>query len=458
MPSRDPLEEVSSHVQEALQLLEAKESRKLSTFLHDLHPVELVGVINAVEPEMQAPLLKHITGLDHLSAVVALANEHLRRTALEMIDDSRIAAVIRRQEIDDAAHIMGDLSRRRQVRVLRRLGAQRVKELTSLLAYDQDTAGRIMTTRFLSFPPEQTTDDVIDELRDLLRSSEIDKDTDLSYAYLLDAGDIPIGVCSLRELLSAESGSSIVDISTRELLVVSPEEDQEKVAKLIADYDLSAIPVCADENGKMLGIITVDDVLDIIEEEHTEDILKMVGTEDQDTVGATVLVAVRSRLPWLLASWLGGILGAMLLGSYESTIEQMVALAFFMPVVFGMGGNVGSQSSTITVHGLATGELVDQRATRRLRKETAVGGLLGIAFGLLLLAASYFLFHSIHLSIVLGCSILATMTCASALGAMLPMMFKRLGFDPAVASGPLVTTTTDILSISIYFSIATLLL
>ncbi len=458
MPSRDPHEEVSSHVQEALQLLEAKESRQLSTLLHEMHPVELVSLINAVDPESQVPLLKHITGLDHLSAVVGLANEHLRKTALEMIDDSRIAAVIRRQEIDDAADIMGDLSRRRQVRVLRRLGAQRVKELTSLLAYDQDTAGRIMTTRYLSFPPDMKAEEAIHELRNHLRSSDIHEETDLSYAYIVDAGDIPVGVCSLRELLSSEPDDSILDIATRELLVVDPDEDQEIVARLIADYDLSAIPVCSDENGKLLGIITVDDVLDIIEEENTEDILKMAGTEDNDTVGASVFVAVRSRLPWLVASWMGGIFGAMVLGSYESTLEKVVALAFFMPVVFGMGGNVGSQSSTITVRGLATGELVDPRVWRRLRKETSVGALLGLTFGLLLVIASFALYRSLPLSLVLGCSILSTMICASALGSMLPMVFKRLGFDPAVASGPLVTTTTDILSISIYFSIATLLL
>lgn len=457
MPHLDSADDISTHVASALDLLEAREGRKLSALLLDLHPVELVQLINAVDAEIQPQLLKHITGLDHLSELIAHAGDYLRQKALALIDDSRIAAVVRRQDIDDAAAIIGDLPRRRQVKVLRRLSADRVKEITSLLAYDQDTAGRIMNTNFLVYNAELSAASAVLKLRSDLSEGELDE-TDLYYAYILDSAGSLLGILSLRELLSAPDDTPLSEIMSGEFMSVDPEEDRERAAQLIADYDLSAIPVISNESGKMLGIITVDDVLDVIEEEHTEDLLKLAGTEDVDTVGASLFTALRSRLPWLIASWAGGVGGAMLLGNFTSTLEKLVSLAFFMPVVFGMGGNVGSQSSTITVRGIATGELGQHRLFSRLQKEALVGISLGITFAVLLAGVSFLLYQDTRLSAILSVSILATMTCAASLGSMLPMLFQRLGIDPAVASGPLVTTSTDVLSITIYFSIASLLL
>ncbi len=449
---------VANHVETALQLLEQKESKKLGQLFLELHPVELVAVITSVEEDLQPQLLKHITGLDHLSEVITHAGEHLRQRALEMIDESRIAAVVRRQDIDDAADLVGSLTRRRRVRVLKRLGAECAREITAILAYDQETAGRIMTTRFLSYLGTETASDALQGLREDLRAGEIEDDTDLNYGFVLDTEGKLRGVFSLREVLTALPDDLLEDVMNEATITIGPDEDQEIAARRIADYDLSAIPVVHPEDGTMLGVITVDDVLDVIEEEHTEDILRLVGTEDNDTVGASLIVAIRSRLPWLIASWLGGTSGAWLLGSFSSALEKLVALAFFMPVVFGMGGNVGSQASTITVRGLATGDLGPNHLWSRLQKEALVGASLGIVFGLLLSLAAYALFKSTDLSVIVGVSIASTMICAASLGSMLPVFFQRFGIDPAVASGPLVSTTTDILSITIYFSIAGLFL
>lgn len=458
MPSSVLSEDSFEHLTQVLDLLALKDSKSLTIYLHNLHPVELVTVLNNAEPEVQPQLLQHIAGLDHLSAVVAHADEDLRQVALELLDDSRIAAILRRQEIDDAADILTDLPRRRQLRVLKRLSPDRVRAVRALLAYDQDRAGRLMTPSFLTFAPETTVSDAIDELLSALRGYTLDEDTEITYGYVLDTDRTLLGVCSLRELLSADPKHTVLEISQREIIVASPDDHQEKVARKIADYDLTALPVCSDETGEMLGIITVDDVLDIIEEEHTEDLLRLAGIEEQDSVGSSLAAAMRSRLPWLVASWFGGVLGAVLLGSFSSILERVVTLAFFMPVVFGMGGNVGSQSSTITVRGLATGELGEYRISRRLRRESAIGALLGGTFGLLLLVASYVLYRDLHLSAVIAISIFTTMSVAATLGALTPIVFKRMGIDPAVASGPLVTTSTDIMSIAIYFSIASMLL
>jgi magnesium transporter len=458
MPIGDPAQEVSNHVDEVLQLLDDKDTKSLSAYLEELHPVEVVSIINSIDAENQLFLFKHITGLDQLAEVIILSNEGLRHKALSLLDDPRIAAVIRRLEVDDAVDLIALLPRRRQVRVLKRLSAESVKEITSLLAYDQDTAGGIMNTRFLSVPPDISAEEAIQTIRSKLAAEEIEDDTDFFYFYVLDRNDCLLGTVSMKELLSAAPEVRLEDIMCRDVITASPEDDQEGVARVIADYDLSAIPVIAEDSGKMIGIVSVDDCLDVLVEEHNEDLLKLAGTEDNDVIGASVRVAVRSRLPWLIASWMGGIGGAMLLGNFSSTLQQVVALAFFMPVVFGMGGNVGSQSSTITVRGLATGELGTRRVSHRLRKEAAVGIVLGIFFGILLACAALILYGEPRLSIIVGISISVTMTCAAALGSMLPVIFKRLGFDPAIASGPFVTTSTDILSITIYFTVATLLL
>lgn len=458
MQAQEQLPDVSNHVERCLQLLESKSEAELAEFLDALHPVELAATIQCMADEHRAQLIKRIAGLDQLSGFVTYASGPLRELTLSMIDDSRLAAVIRRQEIDDAVDVLSALPRRRQVSVLRRLNAKTVKELTTLLAYDQDTAGRLMNPQFVFFDIETRVADALAQLRERLADGRIAEETDLSYVYVLDATQQLRGVLSLRELLTSSNENTLGTLMHTALVTVAPDDDQEHVAHVIRDYDFASIPVVSAEDNRMLGIITVDDVIDVIEEEHTEDILLLAGTEDQDTVGASARVAFRSRLPWLLASWIGGTGGALLLGSFSSTLEKVVALAFFMPVVFGMGGNIGSQASTITVRGIATGEFSRRQAIHRLQKEAIVGVCLGVTFGLLLSGAAFVLFHDPRLALIVGMSITVTMSCASALGSMLPLAMDYLGFDPAVASGPFVTTSTDLLSIMIYFGVANWLL
>lgn len=458
MPVRDPSDEIESTIAQALSLLDQDKSDELIEFLDDLHPVDLVAVVNSVVNERRSLLLKHVTGLDNIAELITYANDTLRDEVLNLLDDARIAAVVRRQEVDDAAAVLSTLSRRRQISILRRLNPELVREITSLLSYDLETAGRIMTPLFVSFSGHEQCDEVVNTIREGLRSGSIPQDTSITYTYVVDDNDRLLGVISLRQLLTAPPGQLLSEIMETDIISVSPDDDQEDVARYIVDYDFACLPVVDTKDNKLLGIVTVDDALDVLEDEHTEDLLRLAGTEDKDTIGATVFTAVRSRLPWLIGSCLGGIGGAMLLSSFESILHKLVALTFFMPVVFGMGGNVGSQSSTITVRGIATGDMSSHKVFTRLKKEIAVGIVLGLTFCFMLGCASFALYGDAELSFIVGISILITMFCAASLGSMLPLLFQRLGFDPAVASGPFVTTTTDILSITIYFTVATLLL
>ncbi|MCC6221598.1 MAG: magnesium transporter [Deltaproteobacteria bacterium] len=463
MAALDLDNDVSKHVDFSLQLLrepreEHELSSKLSAFLDELHPVMLTSVINAVDPEYQSEFIKHVTGLDQLAGLIAHAGDYVRGIALKLLDDSRIGAVVRRLEIDDAADVLSMLPRRKRIGALKRVSPSRAKEINKLLAYDRETAGGIMTTLFLSFPEHISADEATRQLRQKLQDDDITRDTEISSFYILDGDHRLKGVCSLRELLAASSVSHISQIMKTSFLSVAPNDDQEKVARIIADYDLHSVPVLDPDSKKILGIITVDDIVDVIDEEHTEDLLRLVGTEEQDKIGATIPVAIKSRIPWLGASWLGGIVGAMLLGNFSPALEKVVALAFFMPIVCGMGGNVGSQTSTITVRGIATGELGDYRIFRRLKQEASIGILLGVIFGAMLCLVSLLLYHNIKLSLIVGVSIMMSMTCATSFGAILPFIMQKLGADPAIASGPFVTTSTDLISIVIYFSIASLML
>ncbi len=442
----------------ALTLSESENSEELTELLESLHPSVLSELLINLDQDKQQFFLQHLTGLDAVAELIAFASTDLKAVLILMLDDSRLAAVIRRIEIDDAAEVLRLVKRRRQVRILKRLSATLVKELTSLLSYDEETAGGIMTTRFLSIEPNYSAEEALKEIRSGLVNNSIHEDTELSICYVTDSKGKLIGTVEFKKLLRLGQSDKISEIMTPLSVYVHPEDDQEEAAWKIADYDIPSLPVVSPDDYILLGIITVDDILDVIQEEHAEDLSKLAGISQGDDVGATVLTSLKSRLPWLIASWIGGTLGAILLGSYASALEKVVALAFFMPVVFGMGGNVGSQSSTITVKGLATGELASLRVFQRIKKEALVGLYLGCLFAILLATASYFMFKDPMLSLVVGCSIATTMTFASALGATLPYVFIKLGFDPAIASGPLVTTITDILSIAVYFSVATFFL
>lgn len=450
--------EVDNHSSQALQLLEEGRSAELDQLLNELHPVELVSVIADAPSEVQEDLIKHIAGLDQIAGLIGYGTDGIRQRVLEQLDERRTAAVVRRLELDDAADVLATLPRRKQVAVLKRVSASQAKQIRSLLAYDEETAGGIMTPLCLKYVGSMSADETLRDIRLRLHNEDIDPDIDITYVYVIDENRVLQGICSLRQILTAAPSATLRELMICPVISVHPDDDQEEVARMIADYDFSALPVVSPEDGALLGIITIDDVLDVIEEEHTEDLLKLAGMPDEDISESTAWSAIRSRFPWLVGSGVGGLAGALLLGNFEETLEQIVALAFFMPVVFGMAGNVGSQSSTITVRGIATGEVSEYRSYGRIRKEAATGLMLGVIFGALLAVAALIMFQKPELSVIVGLSIIITMTCSTTFGAILPLFFRRFGVDPAVASGPLVTTTTDLLSITIYFTTASLLL
>jgi magnesium transporter len=247
------------------------------------------------------------------------------------------------------------------------------------------------------------------------------------------------------------------EIMETDVVSVTTDEDQEEVARIVSRYDLLAVPVVDDAN-KLVGIVTVDDVIDVIREEASEDMLKLAGAGDQLVEVMSVGVSVRNRLPWLAAAWLGGVGASLVIGAYSGTLNRLLPLAAFIPVVLGMGGNVGTQSLTIMVRGIATGRIEFRQMWRVLGREIAVGLLLGLAYGVALGVTGWLVnrdrVESVTIAAVVGLSTLACMSLAALVGSAMPLLLHRIGVDPAVATGPFVTTSMDILGVLVYFNIA----
>jgi magnesium transporter len=277
----------------------------------------------------------------------------------------------------------------------------------------------------------------------------------------VDESDRLLGVVSLRQLVVVKPNTPLKDFMARDIFSVRTDTDQEEVAKLVARYDILAVPVVDDQN-KLVGIVTVDDVIDIFRREATEDILKMAGVGEDFLETQSILKSTRVRLPWLFASCLGGVLASMVISHFEGGLSHFIFLAPFIPVITGMGGNVGAQSSTIVVRGLATGRLDVRDIWSVVSKQLTVGVILGLIYGGFLGVVARFRFHQDVsaglLALVVGISVICSMSIAALMGSLVPMVFRRINIDPAVASGPFISTSIDVVGIFIYLSIATILL
>ena len=308
-----------------------------------------------------------------------------------------------------------------------------------------------MTSDFFTLYSEMNVAEAIEKLRTI----DI---PNIPYIYIVADNGYFVGVLPLRALITADPFIKIGKITNKDVVRVTVDVDQEKVASLVKKYDLRAIPV-VDHANKLVGIVTVDDILDIVTEEASEDIYRMAGIkEDESLLHRSIPIAVRFRLPWLIACLMGGIVAAGIVGIFEEILTAVIILAAFVPVIMGMGGNIGTQSATIIVRGLATGSINIKNVWNLLWRELRIGLLIGVICGLAVGIIAQIWQGSPELGIVVGTSMTATVTVAAFLGAFFPIFFQRLGVDPAIVSGPVITTVKDITALLIYFGIATLIM
>jgi len=277
------------------------------------------------------------------------------------------------------------------------------------------------------------------------------------YLYVVDSNGKLIGVSSLRQLVVVPPNTPLRDFMTTDVFAVKTDMDQEEVAKIVARYDILAVPVVDDTN-QLMGIVTVDDVIDIIREEATEDILKMVGAGEEFVETKSIFKNIKMRMPWLFASCIGGIVASFIIGYFQSSLSKLAYLAAFIPVIMGMGGNIGVQSATITVRGLATGRLAIRDIWSVVFKQLVVGMILGLFYGLVVGTVAQLKYTRGLFAISVALAVFSSMTLAALAGSLVPMTLAKINVDPAIASGPFVTTAIDIISVTFYFFIATTLL
>lgn len=438
------------------RLLRRGATTHLQKIVDKTHAADLSHVFKAITLVSQRKLFGMIRELDKKATLFSELEEKVLLDLINSLPLNNIVEVLESMASDDAAEVLGKLPQEISDTILQKMKHEESTELEDLLSYEDDTAGRIMVTDFISLKEDITAKEAIEAIQTTHKDAEM-----AFYLYVVDDYEKLVGVISLRQLVVVKPNRLLKDFMTTDIFSVRTDMDQEEVAKIVARYDILAVPVVDDAN-KLVGIITVDDVIDIFREEATEDILKMAGVGDEYVETQSVIRSTRTRLPWLFASFLGGVLAFFVISGFETSLAKFAYLAAFIPVIMGMGGNIGTQSSTIVVRGLATGRLHTRDFWPVVVKELMTGLILGTAYGLMIGVVAQVSFHEIINSelfaISVGVAVISSMSIAALVGSLVPMLFARFHVDPAVATGPFVTTSIDIISVYFYFTIATSLL
>ena len=432
------------------RLLRRNAHTNLVKLIRKTHPADLAVVFRYFSDEEQAQVFSIMVEDGQAVEFLVELDDTLIANLLENESPERIATVIQESSANDQSFILSTLEDEQAQSVIELLKTEEQEEIEELMGYPEDSAGAMMTTNVFTLYQNTICRDALKSLQDQSEAEMV------FYLYITDDDDRLVGVASLRALATTPADTILKDIMVKRVHTVRPETDQEEVAQIVAQYNYLAVPVL-DEDDQLLGIVTVDDVVDVIREEATEDFLQMAGAgKDREILLKSSWENARARLPWLFASWIGGIFAASIIGTFEHMLESMIALAAFIPVIIGMGGNIGTQSSTIIVRGIATGRIEIGSELKVLLKEVRVGIILGALYGLLLGAFAKFRFIDADpmLGIVVGLSIGCSMLIAVAVGTFIPMFLRKVDIDPAIATGPFVTTSIDILGVLFYFVIA----
>ncbi len=437
------------------ELIQAGRNEELIDILDDLHPVDIAEIISEIPDEEKVILFKLIRK-DKAIEVFDELDEDAQIFILENLPPEDKAYLLNEMSPDERADLFEELTDEKSREYESLMTEEAKREVEILTAYPSETAGGLMTTEFASVVESMTVGEAID----FLRMTAPDKETIYSI-YVTSEKGVLVGVVQLKDLILSDPRKKISDIMDEKVISVEADTDQEEVARIMKKYNLTVIPV-VDKYRKLLGIITVDDIIDVIHEEASEDIAKMVGTQLEDI--ETLLSPFKSaklRMPWLILTYIGEIFVSFIVKHFEPTLQQVIALASYMPLIAAMGGNVGTQASTICVRGLATGSIKMSDLKRVLVKETLAGSIMGFTYGLILALITILVYgfkYSFILPLTAWVGCLASMTFSSIMGTIEPFILIKLKRDPATAVGPLVSTGTDILSSATYLSVATLLL
>ena len=444
--------DIKEIVKDISYLAEVKDRAMIQNIIVDLHPADLADILYHLEDDYRAYIFEMLD-VDIASDVMAELDEVSRDDILEELDEDRITEIVDEMPSDEATDLVSDLPSDLAEKVLEHIDVQDSDEVKELLSHEEDTAGGIMAKEFVSVHKDSLIDEAIQEIR--RKSEEVE---DIYYVYVVDEAEKLVGIISLKDLILSNPKKKVSEIMDEDVISVKTSLDQEEVANMARRYNLVAIPV-VDEAGVLLGRITFDDVADVMEDEASEDIQRMAGiTTEEEFRETSSFRILRVRLPWLLVGFMGQLVSALILKQFEASLNQIIAAAFFIPIIMAMGGNSGIQSSTIMVRGMATGEISIYHVGKRIMRELTVSLFNGIICGVLILITTTYWLKNLNFGIVLAIAMLSIIVYASITGALVPIILKKFGIDPAIATGPFITTSNDVVGLLIYFGLITMFL
>ena len=435
------IEDVKGSIQE-------KNQQFLRKLIDEMRPADLADLIEHLDQEERLHLFDFLEPKgagDVLVEMEAPAQESI----LDELDNKAITEIVQELDSDDAADLVGDLPAERAQEIIERLEDDVTEELEKLLPYPEDTAGGIMALEFVAVRADATVQEAIETIR-----KNREEVVNVYYLFVVDEFNRLVGVVSLKDLVLEPPDRKISEIMNPEVISVDLHRDQEEIYHLVKKYDVVSLPV-VDEQNRLVGRITHDDIIDVIEEEADEDISLMAGVIHQEIAEESSIKISRARLPWLIAGLFGGIVAAVVINQFESSLEKIIALSFFFPVIMAMGGNTGTQAATVAVRGLATGDISLVHIGKRLWMEMKVALLNGVICGILLGIIVGVWLSDYGLGIIVAVSLVLIIVNSGFIGAAVPLALKRLNIDPALATGPFVTTTNDIFSLFIYLGLVT---
>ncbi len=423
----------------------------LEGLIASYHPIDIAMAMRELNREQREAVFRLLDREDS-GIVLEEVDDDVTVELAEATDDAELAEIIDAVPPDVGADLVNLLDDEHVHRILERIPDAESNELEELSRYPADVAGGMMTSEVIYAPTDVTAGDVISHIKTRRIPPE-----SLLYIYVVDAKRVLCGVMDMVELVSAPPHQQLHDFMVTDVVSVTPGTDRAEAVRLVDQYDLSALPV-VNEAGQLLGQVTVDDIIDAIQQEHTEDIALMSGTSPKDILAETSVHIMLLRLPWLAICFLGTLVSAWVITGFEETLKTYVQLAAFIPVVAATSGNAGLQSATIAVRSLALGYLHEKSVWRVLIRQFAAGLMLATAISLGTAVAGYLITGQWQIGLIVCLAMIAAVTWGSGIGALIPLIFDRLGIDPAVASGPLVTTLNDAVSILIYMGLASALL
>ena len=429
--------------------------------LQNLHPADLADILEGLKGEERVSVIENLDE-DVAAETIAEADSETQIQIIEDLDTETASDIIEEMDPDEAADLLQDIDQDRAKEILDHMDLDEASDVRKLLEHDEFTAGGIMTTEYISIYDDFTVANAISHIR--LVAADVEN---IYYMYVLDNEDRLKGIISIRDLISSNPNALVSDVMEKDIVSVNASTPQEEVAALISKYDYIAMPVVNDKQ-QILGVITIDDIMDVMQEEANEDIMKMAGTSDEELESDSPFKTCKSRLPWLLITLCTGFVTSAILKYFMASFESIAVLVFFVPVVCGMGGNAGVQASTLAIRALSlNNEITFKDVFKKVWKEIAAGALMGAVCGLVIaLWAQYLIKTSpnppatsaLLLSMTVGIAMLCTMSFSTTYGALVPIVFNKFKIDPAVASGPFVTSCNDIFALLIYYAVSSFIL